>query len=44
MRILIVEDEKDHALQVKTILEDEKYIVSTVFDGNSALEMQMKIK
>lgn len=38
MRILIVEDEKDHALQVKTILEDEKYIVSTVFDGNSALD------
>ena len=38
MRVLIVEDEKDLALQLKTILEDEKYTVSTVFDGNSALD------
>jgi len=30
MRILIVEDEKDLALQLKTIFEEEKYTTSVV--------------
>ncbi len=38
MRILIVEDEKDLALQLKKIFEEEKYTTSVVFDGNSALD------
>ncbi len=44
MRILIVEDEKDLAFELKKMLIKEKFSVSLVFDGNNAIDILLSEK
>ncbi len=41
MRLLVVEDEEQLALQVKETLENEEYTVDVAFDGDSGLEQAL---